>query len=393
MFLSHLSLLNYRSYQRLELELSPGRSLFAGDNAQGKTNLLEAAYLLSTLKSPRTDSDAELVSWATGGGEAPACKVAGRVERRAGPLGVEVQLIGRGPAPAAGDVPQPIPYASRRVRVNGAPRRSIDAVGLLNAVLFSTQDIDLVTGSPSQRRRYMDLTLAQMDPLYRRHLSEYSKVTTQRNALLRRIQERASREDELEFWDARLVEHGAQIVAGRARLVAEVSEHARREHEDLSGGRERLDIVYEPRIPGAGPDGVGEPAAAAGALQAALPPMRAREIGAGMTLVGPHRDDVGMTIGGTSAAAFGSRAQLRTAALALRLAEASVLRATTGETPVLLLDDILSEMDTGRRATVLARLSGGGQVLITTAEPEVFPPSFLQGTAQYRVRLGEVESI
>ena len=365
--------------------------LFAGGNAHGKTNLLEAIYLLSTLRSPRTDADGDLVSWSAPAGELAVARVAGRVERLPAGAEIEVQLVGRRKGAASEDeVPQPIPYASRRIRLNGLPKRAIDAVGVLNAVLFSTHDIELITGSPSLRRRYLDLTLTQVDSGYRRHASEYAKVTTQRNALLKRIQERMAKEAELEFWDERLVEHGAYLTAARAALVADVDRFAAAEHLALSGRAESLVVRYLPRIPGAESAGLMTTEAAARALREALQGSRGREIGAGMTLAGPHRDDLEFVLNGVSVVSFGSRAQQRTAALALRVAEARYLEAASGQQPVLLLDDMLSEMDNERRASVLDRFDGGGQVLITTAEPEVFPDEFLRQTTRFAVRLGEV---
>ncbi len=388
MHLSRLSLTNFRNYESLDLPLATGITLFSGENAQGKTNLLEAAYLLATLRSPRTDSDADLVSWATAGGEAGACRIAGRVEREPIRVDLEVQLIGRRDQPPPADVPVPVPYASRRIRVNGMPKRAIDATGILNAVFFSTLDIDLITGSPSVRRRYLDLTLTQVDPAYRRHLNEYGKVMSQRNALLKRIHERRSDATELDFWDGQLIDHGGHILASRATAVREIDRLAAEEEAELTGGAEVLALAYEPRVSGAGAVILSSPHAARIALRAALEAGRDRDIDSGMSLQGPHRDDLTLLIGGVSAASFASRAQQRTAALALRLAEARFLESQTGEAPVLLLDDILSEMDNRRRASVLGRLDNARQLLITTAEPDVFPPDFTARTTHLRVHRG-----
>ncbi len=392
MQINSLSLSNYRNYERLDLHLPRGRVLLAGENAQGKTNLLEAIYLLATLRSPRTESDADLVSWATGEDELPAARVTARVERQAGPITIELHLIGRRTEAATGDAPRPVAHATRRIRVNGLPRRAIDAVGLLTAVFFSTADIELITGSPAGRRRYLDLTLSQVDVAYRRHASEYAKVLTQRNALLKRIQEGRAREDEIDFWDSQLVEHGGVLLATRAAALREIGRLAAEEQAALTGDRESLEVRYLPRVGDAAAEDLLDVPSAAAALRGVLLATRTREVQAGMTLSGPHRDDLATMIGGADAASFGSRAQQRTVALAMRLAEARFIEQRTGEEPVLLLDDVLSEMDRQRRSSVMARLGGGSQVLITTAEPEVFGPEFMAGAAVYTVRCGDVTS-
>lgn len=390
MLISHLSLTNFRNYRSLELSLPPGVSVFAGQNAQGKTNVLEAVYLLATLRSPRTESDAELVAWNAIAAESGPARIKGTVERGASAYEVELQLLGRGEVSQDPDTPTPVSAASRRIRVNGLPRKAGEAAGILNAVFFSTLDIDLITGSPSVRRRYIDLTLTQVDARYRQHLAEYGKVMPQRNALLKLVQERRAGPAELDFWDAQLSRSGAYIASARARAIGELDRLAQIEEEALTSGGEVLSIRYLPRIAGAEPGALADVAVAEELLTRAFEAGRRRDIESGMTLTGPHRDDLDLLVGGVSAAAFGSRAQQRTAALALRLAEARLLEARTGETPVLLLDDILSEMDAARRASVLARIDDTRQVLITTAEPEVFAPAFMAAASQYRVRAGTV---
>jgi len=390
MLISSLSLTNFRNYRSLELSLPPGVSVFAGQNAQGKTNVLEAVYLLATLRSPRTESDAELVAWNTIAAESGPARIKGTVTRDAGAFEVELQLLGRGDASPDPETPTPVSAASRRIRVNGLPRKAGEAAGILNAVFFSTLDIDLITGSPSVRRRYIDLTLTQVDARYREHLAEYAKVMPQRNALLKLVQERRANAGELDFWDARLARSGAYITSARARAILELDRLAQVEEEALTSGGEVLTIRYLPRIAGIDAGALADAAAAEELLTRALEAGRRRDIDSGMTLTGPHRDDLELLVGGVSAGAFGSRAQQRTAALALRLAEAHLLEGRTGEPPVLLLDDILSEMDATRRASVLSRIDDTRQVLITTAEPEVFAPEFMAAARQFLVRAGTV---
>lgn len=390
MLISSLSLTNFRNYRSLELSLPPGVSVFAGQNAQGKTNVLEAVYLLATLRSPRTESDAELVAWNTIAAESGPARIKGTVTRNAGAFEVELQLLGRGDPSPDPETPTPVSAASRRIRVNGLPRKAGEAAGILNAVFFSTLDIDLITGSPSVRRRYIDLTLTQVDARYRENLAEYAKVMPQRNALLKLVQERRANAGELDFWDARLARSGAYITSARARAILELDRLAQVEEEALTSGGEVLTIRYLPRIAGSDAGALADAAAAEDLLTRALEAGRRRDIDSGMTLTGPHRDDLELLVGGVSAGAFGSRAQQRTAALALRLAEARLLEGRTGEPPVLLLDDILSEMDATRRASVLSRIDDTRQVLITTAEPEVFAPEFMAAARQFLVQAGTV---
>lgn len=390
MLISSLSLTNFRNYRSLELSLPPGVSVFAGQNAQGKTNVLEAVYLLATLRSPRTESDAELVAWNTIAAESGPARIKGAVTRIAGVFEVELQLVGRGEPSPDSAMPTPVSAASRRIRVNGLPRKAGEAAGILNAVFFSTLDIDLITGSPSVRRRYIDLTLTQVDARYREHLAEYAKVMPQRNALLKLVQERRADARELDFWDARLARSGAYITSARARAILELDRLAQLEEDALTSGGEVLTIRYLPRIAGTEAGPLADVAVAEELLTHALEAGRRRDVDSGMTLTGPHRDDLELLVGGVSAGAFGSRAQQRTAALALRLAEARLLEGRTGEPPVLLLDDILSEMDATRRASVLSRIDDTRQVLITTAEPEVFAPEFMAAARQFLVRAGTV---
>jgi DNA replication and repair protein RecF len=264
-------------------------------------------------------------------------------------------------------------------------------VGNVLAVLFTSLDIDLITGPPVNRRRYLDITLSQVEPAYLRSLQRYSRVVQQRNSLLRQIDEGRASADQLTVWDEELITPAAEIVTTRAAAVAALNDRAAVLHARLSDGREQLALAYAPQIgdPGATVD-LADAAALRNHLRLALHRRRRQEVSAGATLLGPHRDDLRITLDGESAAAFGSRAQQRTAALAVRLAEADFLRERSGESPVLLLDDILSELDERRRASVLATVGGSEQALITTADLDRFSPAFLESAAVYRVAGGMV---
>ncbi len=378
-----LSLTNFRNYRRQELDLPPGRVLVLGANAQGKSNLLEALFLLATTRSTRALTDAELIHEEARETPQPVARVAGVAERRSGEVAVEIAIVGR---PGARGL-----VASKRLKVNGVARRQADVTGQINAVLFTTDDIALITGSPSERRRYLDLMLTQTDRAYTAALSRYGKVLVRRNALLRGIQEGLSQADELFFWDEELAKDGATLACARARAVAAIADLAGSRHQDLGGG-ERLTLRYEPRFaPGWDADRLAAASLdeARAAMLDACAAGRARDIGAGLTLTGPHRDDLAIELEGRPAVSYASRGQQRTVALSLRLAEAARLRVATVEPPVLLLDDLLSELDENRRARVLEALDAE-QAVITSADADRFDGSFLRSSSVFVVRAGEI---
>lgn len=387
MQLTHLSLVNFRNYRRLELDLAPGVLIFHGENAQGKTNLLEAVYLLATTRSPRTGSDTELVRWEAMEEGVAVARVVGKARRGRLETQVEVAIMVRDGMSLNGTAPR----SAKRLRVNGLPRRASEVIGQVLAVLFTSEDIDLLTGPPVDRRRYLDITLAQVDHAYLHALQRYQRVTQQRNVLLRRIQEGRARPEHLFTWNEELVAQGSAIMQARAAAVAELSACAAAYHHDLSGGRERLAITYLPQLAEERRGGLPRPIEEVRDLfRSALARRQAREIEAGVSLIGPHRDDLRFDLDGRPASAFGSRAQQRTAALALRLAEAQFLRERSGEAPLLLLDDILSELDGRRRAAVLAVVENAEQALITTAELDRFTPDFLNRATRFVVHEGTV---
>jgi DNA replication and repair protein RecF len=389
--IAHLSLVNFRNYARLELELPPGPVLFVGENAQGKTNLLEAVYLLSTTRSLRAGSDVELIRRQVLGELLAAARVSATARRAAGPVQVEVAIARREP-PGGGAGAF---HAVKQLRVNGVAHRAAAVVGQILSVFFTSLDIDLITGPPSGRRRYLDITLSQVDHAYLRALQRYSRVVQQRNSLLRQIDEGRAAPEQLGPWDEEMVTQGAVIIATRAAAIAALQERATAIHAHLSDGRESLAISYQPQM-GSDAPALAEPVNRDDLreqLRRALARRHAREIAAGVSLIGPHRDEVRFDLNGVPAAAFGSRAQQRTVALALRLAEADFIRATAGEAPVLLLDDILSELDDRRRRAVLKTVATAEQALITTADLDRFGGAFLQGATLYSVSEGKVEPL
>jgi DNA replication and repair protein RecF len=290
------------------------------------------------------------------------------------------------------------------VLINGVKRRLSDLSGQVNVVLFLPQDLTIIEGSPSDRRRYLDLALGQVDPTYSFALGEYAKVLTQRNALLKQLQERGGPDSQLDFWDERLGEFGGQIVTARAAALAELEALATTVHRDLTRGADGLRLAYHPAFdPAAAPDGqlgllldvpvhrAGLTAAEVGAgMIDRLRATRGEEISRGMTLTGPHRDEIRFLAGGLDLGTYGSRGQARTAVLGLKLAEVDWMRARTGEWPVLLLDEVLAELDTARRAELLARLRGTEQVVMTTTDLGLFPPAFVEKASVWQVESGRI---
>jgi DNA replication and repair protein RecF len=378
MHLRHLALHNFRNYVRLDLDLLEGVTVLLGDNAQGKTNLLEAIYYLATSRSPHAGAERELVNWLAVEQEPlPYARLVGRLARGGGETSIEITLT------------QHQNNGTRyrkQIRLNGVARRAMDLLGHLNVVLFLPEDIGLVSGSPSGRRRYLDATLCQIDPAYCRTLSRYNQIVTQRNALLRDLRERGGDPAQLAFWDARLVEYGASLVARRREALLALDELACTVHGELTDGVERLQVCYLSSVElddGQADEEVGT------AYRVQLQALRQREIPAGVTLVGPHRDEVRFLVNNVDAGIYGSRGQQRTVALALKLAEVQLMERETGECPVLLLDDVLSELDAHRRGFLLDRLDDGPQqAVITTTDLHALPESFLDRCTMWRIQMG-----
>jgi DNA replication and repair protein RecF len=342
--------------------------VFQGNNAQGKSNLLEALYMLATAKSQRAASDRELVNWACLQDELSAAHITAQAQTKSGDLRIELSLT----ASQLSNENQ----IQKRIKINGVPRRAIDLVGQLSIVLFTSQDIELIDGAPSQRRRYLDIANSQINSKYLRALQRYNKVLLQRNHLLKRISERDADEGQLAFWDSELVEHGSYIIDQRREMVDELNKLAPPIHSAISSG-EALRINYLPSVD-------------AGDLRNRLEEVRPKEILQRMSLAGPHRDDMAFLINDIDISTYGSRGQQRTVALSLKLAETGYLRSKINDEPVILLDDVLSELDATRRRQLLESVSAYNQVIITTTDIDCFEPEFLSNAARYKVNAGTV---
>ena len=382
-YVSHLSLTNFRNYRRLEMGLPQGPLVFYGDNAQGKSNLLEAVYLLCLAKAYRASSDREAIC-KTPAEDPDHAQVLSTVQR--GPDRVRIMVDMRLEASEREGSP---PHLRKDIRVNGIPRLASDLVGVVNAVLFDAADIQLVAGPPAGRRRYLDILISQMDRGYLRALQRYQKVVYQRNHLLRLLREGRAQAGELDFWNQAIVQEGAAITLRRREVIGDLRLQMEEVHCQLTGNDEELAAEYASNI---APEGGGEEDIRL-SFERTLEAGRDRELALGSSQWGPHRDDVRLLLRGMDAATYSSRGQARTIAIALRLAEGMLLEKERRESPILLLDDVLSELDPSRRHRLLEYVSRSQQAFISTTDLERVGEDFLRSAARFRVESGAVESV
>lgn len=383
MRVTRLELFDFRNYARLAVAPGPGLNILVGPNAQGKTNLLEALYALATTKSPRAGRDTEMVRFGAG-----ATRVVADVEREAsGAVQLELAI---GIAGAAG-----IGAERKAVKVNhGKQPRVTDLIGHLNAVLFASTDLDIVRGEPDERRRFLNYEIAQVSPRYVLALAAYRRALEQRNRLLRDARHGSVDRGSLDAWTAQVVTHGAKLIERRRAYLERLSVHAADVHRALTGEAETLAVVYQPSFsPG---EGVTAEEIAT-VFTAALEGVRREEMQRGTTLLGPQRDDLAFRIGESEAEAvdarvYGSQGQQRTVALALRLAERRLIEEMVGEPPVVLLDDVLSDLDERRRAQIFALALSGGQTFLTTTDLAPLPAAAVEAAGVWTVRAGTIQA-
>ena len=401
-YLSHLGITSFRNLAELNLDLPPGVVVFFGGNAQGKTALLEAVYILAIARSFRADNEREVVNFqaAAVGGMA---LVNGVIESGGEQLRVYVgyQSVAKptanAPAPKnINDVDEdggaPAYSVRKQIRVNRVRRTAAELVGLVNAVLFSVEDIELVHGPPSGRRRFLDIMLSQADPMYVKALQRYQKVVQQRNHLLRLLRDGRAQLDELAFWDAQLVTEGAWITWRRKEALADLAPICVQQHRELGGQEGDLAVTYRPSIP-FGNDVGDTVAIIEDRFREALAAAQGRERATAATAVGPHRDDFDMVIDRVDMGIYSSRGEARTLALTLKLSEAAYLTAARADGPIVLLDDVLSEMDAGRREKVLGKASQYQQALITTTDVELVRDHYGGDAAYFKVEAGVVSPV
>jgi DNA replication and repair protein RecF len=356
-----------RGYALLDIDFGPGPQLVWGPNAAGKTSLLEAIVLLAWGRSHRTSTDAELIRWGS-----DLARVEGRIGSSdptpdSEPTTIEVALVRDGGG------------QRKRIRVNGVPRRATALGGVLRAVMFAPEDMLLVAGSPGPRRNVLDTLAAGRSPAFAADLATYGRALQQRNGLLRAIREGTAGRDELRFWDAALLESGSAVVEGRLATLAALAEPIRRAHAEIAPNEGRLSLGYETNAP----PRPGETVRAA--LERRLAETADKEAWNGTTLIGPHRDDMVFELEGRDLAGFASRGQQRTAILALKLAELDLLTAHDGRPPLLLLDDVFSELDPERRSHLVRRIAALPQAFVTTTTLDDLDPSLRAAATAWAV--------
>jgi DNA replication and repair protein RecF len=399
MQLTHLSLTNFRNFTRLDLDVPAGTVMLVGDNAQGKTSLLEAVYFLATLTSFHASSDKQLINFIEARQNLAVGRIVGEYVRGSEHHRLEVRII-QEPNGQNGTT-----HLRKEVLLDGVKRKSSEAVGQFNAVLFLPQMMGVIEGSPEERRRYLNLALSQVISHYQSALAEYNKALLQRNALLKLLFERKGDVAQLDYWDEHLATSGAQIIHARIRAVQELEKLAARTHRELTHANEILRLSYQPaydplpQTPGQMALSFDAPVDRSsfsseqirkGFLDCLLK-LRTEEIARGITTVGPHRDELRFLANGIDLGVYGSRGQVRSAILALKIAEVAWMHAKSGHWPVLLLDEVLAELDTQRRHDLLERLTQSEQALLSTTDLDLFTPEFVHRAAVWRVANGRVE--
>ncbi len=374
MYLKQLQVQQFRNYRESRVEFVAPKTILVGNNAQGKTNLLEAVALLSTLKSQRARRDRELVREGESIGQ-----ISGRLERQTGWVDLAIKLRRSG---------------RRTVAVNRQTcRRQLDFLGILNVVQFSSLDLDLVRGGPEYRRGWLDGLVVQLEPVYAHILQQYIRVLRQRNALLKKVRDAPTDlpVSTLAVLDAQLSASGARVMRRRSRAIERLAPLAKSWHEAISGRTEGLQVRYAPKV-GAVRDLAirAEPERVKQAFLEQIHHSGVAERYQGTTLVGPHRDEVEFAIDETPARQYGSQGQQRTLVLALKLAELELIEQVVGEPPVLLLDDVLAELDPNRQNQLLEAIADRFQTLITTTHLGAFDSQWLHSSQILTVEAGKI---
>ncbi|BBD55349.1 DNA replication/repair protein RecF [Planktothrix agardhii] len=380
MYLKLLYLRQFRNYADQKVIFEAPKTILLGNNAQGKSNLLEAVELLSTLKSHRVSRDRDLIF-----DTQPTAQITATLKRDLGTLDLGITLRSQG---------------GRTVCLNGESlRRQLDFLSVLNVVHFSSLDLELVRGSPEYRRNWLDRLLVQLEPIYAYILQQYNQVLRQRNALLKQIKQNPEtseihhKQEELELWNVQLAVAGTRVIRRRDRVLERLVPLAKIWHESISGNTELLDITYQPNVNLDLPNYSLSITPPEKIQQAFFDKIRTRAIAEkqqGISLVGPHRDDVIFSINQTPARSYGSSGQQRTLVLALKLAELQLIEEVVKEPPLLLLDDVLAELDINRQNQLLDAIQDRFQTLITTTHLGAFDAQWLKHTQILNVKAGEI---
>lgn len=357
MIIKSIELTNFRNYESLSLEFDKGTNILYGDNAQGKTNVLEAIYLSSITKSHKGSKDQDIIRF----GESEA-HLRTYLEKDGDTYKVDMHLRKSG---------------SKVIAVNGQKlKKAAGLLGLLNVVFFSPEDLSIIKNGPSERRRFIDMELCQLDSFYLYNLNNYNKIVNQRNKLLKDIYTNYSLKETLDIWDSQLISYGSKIIERRIAFINQLNEIIYDIHKKLSGDKEEILIKYEPNVL------IEE-------FESKLKQNQEKDIKLKMTTVGPHRDDICIDVNGIDIRKFGSQGQQRTAALSLKLSEIELVKKITKDTPVLLLDDVLSELDSNRHKYLLDSI-GNIQTIITCTGLDDFVNDRFEINKVFKVSNGRI---
>ncbi|WP_416148070.1 DNA replication/repair protein RecF [Salipaludibacillus sp. HK11] len=370
MHIDQLTIKNYRNYAQGTLTFQNRVNVILGENAQGKTNLVEAIYVLAMAKSHRTPRDKELIRW-----DEPFAKVEGHLTNRNGPLHMEVVFSNQG----------------KKVKLNHIEKKRLsDYIGYCNIVMFAPEDLTLVKGSPQVRRRFLDMEMGQIHSIYLYHLSQYHKILKQRNQWLKDVQQKKVRADQamLGVMTEQLLQSAAHVITKRYAFLDKLQSWAEPIHHQISRGKEHLKIVY---VPSCNVSEEMDLTTMMVALKDNYAKVEEREMQRGTTLIGPHRDDLSFFVNGRNIQTYGSQGQQRTTALSLKLAEIELIQEKTGEYPILLLDDVLSELDDYRQTHLLNTIKGKVQTFVTTTSVDGLDHEMLRDADTFYVEEGNIQ--
>jgi DNA replication and repair protein RecF len=397
MYLTHLSLTDFRIFSRFDQDVPQNALILIGDNAQGKTSLLEAVYYLSALDSFQASNSAELINFSALQNDLAICRIVADYQKGDSNHHLEIRIIRDTHSNGNSSI-------RKEILLDGQQKKINSVIGHFNAVLFLPHMLQITTGSPQLRRHYLNLTLAQVNPRYTEALSEYNKALSQRNALLKQLFERSGDPDQLSYWDERLTQSGSYIIHARIHAIRNLGQLSASIHQELTRGEEILRLSYLPSYePLPSPPGqielpLEDPLDRSGlgieeiqvGFREKLLQQQKEEISRGVTTHGPHRDDLRFISNGIDLGNFGSRGQLRTALLAIKLAEVAWLKEKNGHWPVFLLDEVLAELDDTRRQDLLDRLAKTEQSLLTTTDLNMFSDEFRKTAGRWEIQNGQL---
>ena len=357
MYIESIELKNFRNYQDLQLDFDKGTNIFYGDNAQGKTNILESVYICGTTKSHKGSKDKEIIRF---GEEESHIRMMVKKDELSYKIDMHLRK-----------------NKAKGVAINGLPiKKARELFGIVNLVFFSPEDLNIIKNGPGERRRFMDLELCQLDQIYLTDLAGYNHIVNQRNRLLKDLYQNPSLRETLEIWDIQMLQYGKKIIEKRRDFVRDLNDGNQDIHRNLTGGEEHLEVIYEPSTESE-------------CFEETLKKNRERDMRMKMTSAGPHRDDLCFMVNGIDIRKFGSQGQQRTAALSLKLSEIYLVKEKIKDTPILLLDDVLSELDSNRQTYLLDSIHDI-QTLITCTGLDDFVSHQFHINKVFKVVKGEV---